>query len=1337
MSNISSSAALMNVTFSTNSATSYGGGMFNDDSSPTLTNVTFSNNSANFGGGVYDLFDTYSSSPTLKNCILWGNTASIGAQIFNETGCSTTVSYSDVQGGWSGTGNLNADPLLASLGSYGGTTQTMALLPGSPAINAGTTNGAPSTDQRGFLRDANPDMGAYEFEGVAYVTSSQANGAYTNGTVIPIQVTFSQPVHVTGQPRLLLNTGAVVAYSSGDGTATLTFSYTVAAGENTADLDFASITALYLKSKDDAIKDFGGYDMPLTLPTPAGTGSLGANKSILIDTAAPNTPSITATLANPTNSTSATFTFAASDPIINGASSGVALFEYWLNGGSHATVTATNGSATVNLSSLPEGSYTFYVAAQDVAGNKDLLHNTASYSWVIDRQTSLLVTPASGTYGGTTVLQATLTWHGNGAALSGETIAFTINGTDVGNAATDIHGMATLANVSLAGLNVGTYPTAIGASFAGDPGYSGSSGSASLTVNPAVLTVTTADQTKVYGTTFTAFTGTLDGLRNGDNIAAAYSSLGAAANAPVKTPPYDIVASLSDPNGKLGNYNVVYHVGHLTVTPAPLTVTAADQSKVYGTTFTAFTGTIVGLCNGDNITATYASAGAAAGAPVVDPYYAITATLSDPNGRLSNYNVVYHVGHLTVTPAPLTVTAADQSKVYGTTFSAFTGTIDGLRNGDTITVAYSSPGAAADAPVVDPYYDITATLGDPNGKLGNYNVTYHLGHLTVTPAPLTVTAADQSKVYGTTFSAFTGTIDGLRNGDTITVAYSSPGAAADAPVVDPYYDITATLGDPSGKLGNYNVIYHLGHLTVTARPVTVTANPQTKVYGDPDLDLMYQVTSGSLVNGDHFSGTLRRVAGENVGSYAIGQGSLTLSTNYSLSYVGANLAITARPITVWADPQSKVYGDADPALTYQVISGSLVNHDSFSGALTRVAGENVGDYAIGQGSLALSANYSLSYFGANLTIRQAPLTVTPADQSKVYGTTFTAFTGTLAGLRNSDNITATYSSPGAAADAPVTGGSYAINATLHDPTGKLGNYIVTNNVGLLTVTRASAVITITGFSGKADGLAHPATGTATGVLGENLNSLLSFRYDPGGSSAPVKAGHYTATAVFAGSGNYLPDATHTASIDISPAAAKQVRWLPAPLIQPAGKLAPVQIEVVDKYGNRVTTSKALVTVTIVHGPGGFGAGSTRSVKAVQGVATFTNLILPKAGTYVLKASATSLTSALTPPVTIQAAAAFQLGFVQGPAGQHAGRVLSPVVVQVQDRYGNAVAAEDVPVTLQLVSGTLNGTQTEPTDADGKATFSDLSIPVAGRYRLEATGTGLLTALSKWFVILAP
>jgi hypothetical protein len=100
---------------------------------------------------------------------------------------------------------------------------------------------------------------------------------------------------------------------------------------------------------------------------------------------------------------------------------------------------------------------------------------------------SMAVAAASGPYGGTTTLSATLTSGGNG--VSGRSVAFSLNGNAVGTDATDNSGLATLSNVSLAGIAPGSYPAAVSASFAGDASFSASSGTGDLVVSKASQTI--------------------------------------------------------------------------------------------------------------------------------------------------------------------------------------------------------------------------------------------------------------------------------------------------------------------------------------------------------------------------------------------------------------------------------------------------------------------------------------------------------------------------------------------------------------------------------------------------------------------------------------------------------------------------------------------------------------------------------------------------------------------------------------------------------------------------------------------------------------------------------
>src|SRR6185312_13777948 len=277
---------------------------------------------------------------------------------------------------------------------------------------------------------------------------------------------------------------------------------------------------------------------------------------------------------------------------------------------------------------------------------------------------------------------------------------------------------------------------------------------------PAPLTVTAANATRGFGQPNPVFTGSIVGIKNGDNITATYSTP-ATVNSPAGT--YPIIPTLSDNGtGALANYSVTVVNGTLTITQATLTVTANNASRLYGDPNPVFTGTITGIQNVDNITATYST--------VADPTspvgtYAIVPTLSDNGtGALANYTIVVNNGVLTVNPAPLAVTVDSFSRLYG----------------------------------------------DPNPVFN--------GTLTINPAPLTVSANNASRLFGTPNPPLSGTLTGVKNGDPITASFSTT-ATATSPVGT--YPIAPSLADPAGKLGNYTVTSNNGTLTVNAAP---TAN---------------------------------------------------------------------------------------------------------------------------------------------------------------------------------------------------------------------------------------------------------------------------------------------------------------------------------------------------------------------------------------------------------------------------------------------------------------------------------------------------------------------------------
>ena len=204
-----SSPTVTNCTFSGNSANDDGGGMYNGPSNLTLTNCTFTGNTANNGGGMYNWtcnttlinctlsqnaalhisgggggINNYMSNPNLTNCILWGNTANVAPQIYDGDESSTTITYSDVEGHSSGTGNINTDPLFIDADGdddiVGTEDDNLRLSSGSPCIDAGDNTAVPAgvtTDLDGNPRfvdepatkntgNGTPpivDMGAYEY----------------------------------------------------------------------------------------------------------------------------------------------------------------------------------------------------------------------------------------------------------------------------------------------------------------------------------------------------------------------------------------------------------------------------------------------------------------------------------------------------------------------------------------------------------------------------------------------------------------------------------------------------------------------------------------------------------------------------------------------------------------------------------------------------------------------------------------------------------------------------------------------------------------------------------------------------------------------------------------------------------------------------------------------------------------------------------------------------------------------------------------------------------------------------------------------------------------------
>ncbi|MFN9498280.1 MAG: beta strand repeat-containing protein, partial [Erythrobacteraceae bacterium] len=289
------------------------------------------------------------------------------------------------------------------------------------------------------------------------------------------------------------------------------------------------------------------------------------------------------------------------------------------------------------------------------------------------------------------------------------------------------------------------------------------------------------------------------------------------------------------------------------------------------------------------------------------------------------------------------------------------------------------------------HYGIFAATpsGSQIGSFANYarryNVAASTAYDTLNPggnfaafriAPvLTVTANNATRFYGSADPVFTASFTGFQPGDGVAGISGTPQFTTSAAATSNIgtFTLNAALGSLLSEQG-YQFTFNPGLLTITARPITVTANNLSRIYGNANPALTFTVGGQGLANGDQLSGALATTANATtgVGTVAITQGSLAASSNYQLTFVGGLLTITQRLLTVTADDLSKLLGEPDPDLTFVVSGGGLVNGDQLTGVLVRDPGEAISTFAIRQGTLNAGSNYAISFVEGTLTINAPP-----------------------------------------------------------------------------------------------------------------------------------------------------------------------------------------------------------------------------------------------------------------------------------------------------------------------------------------------------------------------------
>jgi hypothetical protein len=637
-----STVVISECTISGNSSIGAGGGVLNTNTS-AFYGCTISNNSAGtLGGGVYN-----GGAATLTDTIVAGNS---GGDL---SGGLVDGSYDLIgTGGSDGLGSSNnlldvADPLLSPLGNYGGPTQTIALLPRSPAIGTGTTVSGITADQRGItLPGTDVDIGAFQSQGF---TLTPVSGSTPQSTIVDTSFANPLAVTVTANDPLEPVAGSLIAFSIPSTVASASLSgATAVIGSN----GMASVTV-----RASAIA--GSYSVT------ASAGVASAPATFVLNNLLPELSF--SGLSNPS------ITYGTADVTLSGTLADNSL----VPNGETVAVTLNGVEQQATINDIGAFSTTFNTARLAVAGSP----YTIGYDYTTDG-----TFPSASTTGMLTVTRATLTpvvtvspkvYDGTTTAtLTSESLLGVIGGDAVnltgGEASFASKNAGTDQTVTVTGLNLeGT--------AAGNYQLASTTATTEATISPAPLKITATSDTKTYdGTTTATATPTVSGLISTDTVTGLIETFD---TKDVGTGKTLTVTAYTVNNGNGGaDYEVTTVRSTGTIIPATVSVSGLTaDNKVYDGTTAAIldfnAAALVGVLPGDTVTldtmdttGTIASSQAGSNIPV-----AVSGlTLGGP--QAPDYTLARQPSTTaTIRPATatITLTASDSSAVYGQSISFF------------------------------------------------------------------------------------------------------------------------------------------------------------------------------------------------------------------------------------------------------------------------------------------------------------------------------------------------------------------------------------------------------------------------------------------------------------------------------------------------------------------------------------------------------------------------------------------------------------------------------------------------------------------------------------------
>lgn len=577
------------------------------------------------------------------------------------------------------------------------------------------------------------------------------------------------------------------------------------------------------------------------------------------------------------------------------------------------------------------------------------------------------------------------------------------------------------------------------------------------TINKVPLTIKVNDAEKVYGDENPQFTYSFSGFVNNEDesvlsIAVSFSTK---ANKKSGAGTYSVAASAT-----AKNYEIGCTEGTLTVKKAPLSVKVNAKSRVYGDANPQFDFTYVGLKNGDGVPVFTSELTTSTKATKYSDVGDYEVTVS--GGVATNYSFTEYIpGTLTITQAPLGISAQSTVREYGEANPEFQFAYSGFKNEDTDECLTALPTVVTSATPTSSVgeYEIT-----PNGaEAKNYAISYTSGTLIVNKAPLTVQAEAAERVYGDENPKFTFAYSGFKNEETEEVFTNRPSATTEAGLTSAVgtYDIV-----PSGaEAQNYDITYKNGTLSVTKAPLAVSVVDNKREYGEenPAIALTYS----GFKNSDNENCIAEKPAvtvnaekKSDVGEYTISVAG-GLAQNYMFTeYNEGKLTIEKAPLTVIAENKERLYFEANPEFTYRCegfknddTKSVITTQPNFECSATQTSG--AGEYEITL-SGAEAKNYELSYQGAKLTVGKRTIDVKVGDCIRVYNEENPEFAVNYSGFVNNESEKVFTAMPTlyCSADKTTDVGSYEITASGAEAV----NYDFNYKSGTLTIEKATQEI---------------------------------------------------------------------------------------------------------------------------------------------------------------------------------------------------------------------------------------------------------------------------------------